>query len=145
MGPKTILYAEDEPDDVFLMRRAWRAAGLHHALHVVIDGQQAVDYLSDKGVFSDRPAHPVPALVLLDLKLPKIPGLEVLEWIRRQDTVRSLSVVVFSSSTLADDVSRATALGVSGFWVKPSEPHKLQEIVTDLGALLDNGGGRPPP
>ena len=75
---KVILLVEDNPDDVFFMQRAWKAGGLQNPLHVAEDGDQAIKYLAGEGTFADRNAHPLPCVVLLDLKLPGKNGLEVL-------------------------------------------------------------------
>ena len=78
----TILLVEDNPDDVLLMQRAFKKANLANPLQVVDNGEKAVAYLDGQDPYSDRSQHPVPVLVLLDLKLPRLSGLEVLEWVR---------------------------------------------------------------
>src|SRR5215831_8670358 len=106
-----VLYVEDDEIDVLMMRRAWERAGLSNPLHVVSDGQEAEDYLSGEGQYANRGMCPTPALVLLDLRLPKITGLDLLKWIRAQPTLRTLHVVVLSSSDLPQEVQRTKALG----------------------------------
>lgn len=128
----TILLVEDNPDDVILTRRAFRRAGLDAALAVVEDGELAVEYLSGVGRFSDRERHPWPALVLLDLKLPRKPGLEVLQWIRSQPTLHDLPVVVLTSSRQDEDIERAYALGANSYLEKPVEFAALQKLVETL-------------
>src|SRR5688572_16410400 len=82
------LLVEDDPDQVLLIQRAFAEANLVNPLRVVRDGVEAIDYLSGAGVFSDRTRHPLPSLILLDLRLPKKSGLEVLEWLRADETLR---------------------------------------------------------
>src|SRR4051812_28005161 len=94
----TILLVEDNEDDVFLMTRALKAAGIANPLQIVEDGQQAIDYLKGAGRFADRNTYPMPAIVFLDLKLPIMMGLEVLEWIRGEPGLSDIVVVVLTSS-----------------------------------------------
>jgi CheY-like chemotaxis protein len=131
---QTILLVEDDSNDVLLLQRAFRRAGLNHALQVVSDGDQAVEYLSGEGKYSDRDTHPLPALILLDLKLPRRSGLEVLQWLRTQPVlVRSVPVIVLTSSRLSEDVDRAYSLGANSYMAKPSGNYDgLAEMVKNL-------------
>ena len=124
-----ILLVEDNPDDVLFLRRALRKAGVSNSLYVVEDGRQALDYLAGKNQYADRAAHPLPLLVLLDLKLPYVPGLEVLRWLRNQPEFRGMIVVVLTSSDHPADVKQAYALGANSFLTKPSNPDELPELV----------------
>jgi CheY-like chemotaxis protein len=128
MNCQCILQVEDEEADVFLLKRAFKKAGIASPVHVVTDGQMAIDYLAGKGAFSDRKQHPLCCLVLLDLKLPKVGGLEVLAWIRGQPHLRKLVVVIFSASAQPGDIERAYHLGANSFIQKPSDPERLLEI-----------------
>ena len=130
----TILLVEDDSNDVLLLQRAFRRAGLTHALQVVSDGDQAVAYLGGQGQFNDRGKHPLPSLVLLDLKLPRRSGLEVLGWIRDQKPeVKNLPVIVLTSSRLSEDVDRAYSLGANSYMAKPSGNYDgLAEMVKNL-------------
>jgi len=128
MTEKCILQVEDDDNDVFLLNRVFDQAGISSPLHVVRDGQLAIDYLSGSGGFADRQTHPLPCLVLLDLKLPKKNGLEVLEWIRHQPRLKSIVVVLFSSSALPQEVERAYELGVNSYIQKSSDSNQLREI-----------------
>jgi CheY-like chemotaxis protein len=135
MGPGAVLYVEDDEMDVLFMRRAWHKAGLLNPLHVVIDGQQAEAYLSGEAPYADRTMYPLPWLVLLDLKLPKQTGLEVLGWIRQQPPpIGTLRVIVFSSSNSPRDMQQAHALGVGAYLVKAAAPQALDELVARLKA-----------
>jgi CheY-like chemotaxis protein len=115
-----ILLVEDSPDDVFFMQRAMKAAGVHTPLHVAEDGQAALDYLTGAGACADRQKHPLPSLVLLDLKLPRVMGLDVLKAIRARPELQTLPVVVLTSSGERSDLERAYRLGANSFMVKPS-------------------------
>jgi CheY-like chemotaxis protein len=125
---RAILLVEDNEDDVFLMKRALKAAQIANPLFVVEDGQQAVDYLSGTGQFIDRQAHPFPAVVFLDLKLPMKSGLEVLEWIRAQEHLENLVVLVLTSSSEPSDLKRAYSLGANSYLVKPPTANQLLDL-----------------
>ena len=128
----TILLVEDNGDDVLLIRRAFRQAGAAAALRVVGDGDAAVAYLQGSGAFADRTAHPLPRLVLLDLKLPRRSGLEVLQWLRAEPALRTLLVVVLTSSGERADVDRAYALGANSYLVKPVDYDNLLRMAAAL-------------
>jgi two-component system response regulator len=124
---KTILQVEDDENDVFFLQRAMKKAGVSNPVHVAADGQQAIDYLKGAGKFADREQFPVPALVLLDLKLPRVMGMEVLRWIRQQPGT-PMVVVMLTASGEDDDIATAYRLGANGFLVKPSEAGKLVDM-----------------
>jgi CheY-like chemotaxis protein len=124
----TILQVEDDPNDVFLMRHAMKKAGVTNPVQVASSGQEAIDYLQGGGRFADREKFPLPCLVLLDLKLPRVMGLEVLRWIR-QESGMALVVVILSASADRSDIATAYALGANAFLTKPSEVEKLHEMV----------------
>ncbi len=130
----TILLAEDDANEVFLMQRAFQKAGLKNPLHVARDGQEAIDYLSHQGQFSDTTRYPSPALMLLDLKMPRKNGFEVLEWLRQQPGLKPLIVVVLSSSSLITDINRAYDLGANSYLVKPGDFDTLMQLVKTLDA-----------
>jgi CheY-like chemotaxis protein len=126
---ETILLVEDNPDDVLLIKRAFKKAGLGHSLQVATHGEEAVDYLAGGGGFADRDKHPFPALVLLDLQLPRRSGHEVLAWLRDQEDLRRLPVVVLTSSREPSDINRAYDLGANSYHVKPVSFDALLEMV----------------
>ncbi|MDO8545380.1 MAG: response regulator [Opitutaceae bacterium] len=126
----TILLVEDEENDVYFMERALEKAGLTSSLRVAEDGEQAIDYLSGNGEFADRKRFPLPALVFLDLKLPKVMGMDVLKWIREQASLDTVVVIVLTSSQQRSDIEQACALGANSYLVKPSSPLELTEIVS---------------
>jgi CheY-like chemotaxis protein len=125
---KTILQVEDDPNDVFFLQYAMKQAGVANPVQVASDGQQAIDYLKGAGKFADREQFPLPCLVLLDLKLPYVMGLDVLRWIRgRPET--AFPVVMLSASAETADIATAYRLGANAFLTKPSEVSKLVEMV----------------
>ncbi|MDB6031276.1 MAG: response regulator receiver protein [Verrucomicrobiales bacterium] len=130
---KTILLVEDNEDDVFLMRQAVRRSNISNPMQVAEDGQQALDYLQGVGKYIDRALHPLPFMVLLDLRLPFVPGLEVLEWIRHRPELETMLVVVLTASREDSDVDTAYRLGANSYLVKPPTPEKLAEMVKSLG------------
>lgn len=132
-GAYSVLLVEDDPDDVLLTQRAFKKANVANPLQVVTDGEEAVAYLSGQGRFADRGQYPLPMLLLLDLKLLRRSGLEVLEWLRAQPGLRRLPVVVLTSSKESRDVNRAYDLGVNSYLVKPVAFDSLQEMVQSLG------------
>lgn len=129
-----ILYAEDEPDDVFFMIRACKHAGIESLIVTVPDGHEVIRYLSGEGKYADRNRYPIPRLVLLDLHMPEFSGFDVLQWIRAHPPVSMIPVLVLTSSSDAGDIERASALGANGYLVKPGN---LDELVTMTKALRD--------
>jgi CheY-like chemotaxis protein len=125
----TILIVEDNATDVMLIRRAFARLNIANPVQVVGDGDRAVDYLSGKDAYEDRAQFPLPAFVLLDLKLPRRSGLEVLAWLRAQDGLRRLPVVMLTSSRQSQDVNSAYELGANSYLVKPVEFDDLQELL----------------
>jgi DNA-binding response OmpR family regulator len=127
-----ILIVEDSPDDLFFLQRSFKIAEVPNELCHVVDGQQAIDYLKGIGPYFDRTAYPLPALVLLDLKLPLKHGFEVLASLRQQPSLRSIVVIILTSSSEESDVSKAYELGANAYLVKPTSVDKLTEIVRAL-------------
>jgi CheY-like chemotaxis protein len=113
-----ILLVEDDPNDALLMRRAFRKLNLENGLHILTDGEEAVAYLGGARRYADRARYPFPRTVVLDLKLPRRSGLEVLEWIRGNPVTRDLPVYILSSSEEKRDMARARQLGIQAYLVK---------------------------
>ena len=128
----TILLVEDNPDDVALFQRALRKAALDYPLQVVSDGEAAIAYLAGEGLYADRSNHPLPRLVLLDLKLPRKSGHEVLEWLRAQPDLRRLPVVVLTTSREIGDINRAYDFCANSYLVKPFSFDGLMDMVRTL-------------
>jgi CheY-like chemotaxis protein len=124
-----VLLIEDTVDDALLMQRALAKSGFSKNVHVVRSGKEAIEYLTGAGAFGNRQAYPLPRLILLDLQLPEMHGLKVLEWIRCQPQFRSTVVVVLSSSRQAGDVQLAYRLGVNSYLVKPATLDALYQMV----------------
>lgn len=130
LTPPTVLLVEDNEDDVYALRWALRKAGVAPTLQVAEDGRQAVDYLAGNGPYADRDRYPIPALVLLDLKLPYLTGMEVLAWIRQQPEWEGLPVVILSGSDEARDHEKAASLGARDYLVKPPTPEQIARVLT---------------
>ncbi len=126
---RLILYAEDDTNDAFLLARAFEKVGIEWPLRVVSDGEEAIAYLSGQRPFDDRTRHPLPGLLLLDLKMPRKTGLEVLKWVRTTPHVCTLPVLMLTSSNQETDVHRAYLLGANGYLVKPNDPRELLSMV----------------
>jgi CheY-like chemotaxis protein len=125
----TILHVEDDPNDVLLIARAFRKAETTAQVRVVNDGEQAVHYLGGVESFANREQNPLPSLVLLDLKLPRKSGIEVLEWMRTQPVLKRIPVVMLTSSRQPVDINRAYDLGVNAYLVKPVNFDALVEML----------------
>ncbi len=134
MRGEPILQVEDDEHDVLFLRRAFEAAGIRNSLIVARDGQEAIAYLSGVGEFGDREKHPLPCLIILDLKMPRRTGLEVLEWLRREPGLACVPVIMFSASAHDTEVERACQLGANSFVVKPQG---TQERVKFARAVKD--------
>ena len=133
MSSHDILLVEDNPDDVELTRLAFAEAGAPHRLHVLSDGAEAVDYLLRRGRHAAREAADLPALVLLDLNLPRLDGREVLQAIRADDATKCLPVVVLTTSAEPFDVDQAYALGANSYIQKPVEFDRFIEAARQIG------------
>lgn len=128
----TILLVEDESSDVFLMKRALKSAHIVNPLQVANDGQEAVDYLSGEGKFSDRIQFPIPSIIFLDLKLPYKNGFEVLTWIGNQQHLDQTLVMMLTSSSEEKDIAICNKLGARAFLVKPPNAAMLEELMVSL-------------
>ena len=130
---KCILLVEDNPDDEALTLRAFRKNGLANAIAVARDGQEALDYLFATGPHAGRDATELPAVILLDLKLPKVDGLEVLRRLRSEPRTRTLPVVIVTSSKEESDLAAGYALGCNSYVRKPVDFVAFAEAARQLG------------
>jgi len=129
---KLVLVAEDNPNDVLLLKYSVARAGIESRITFVRDGEEVLSYLKGEGEFADRKAHPYPELLLLDLKMPRLDGFDVLAWIRQQPTFKRLLIIVLTSSTQEKDINRAYDLGVNSYLVKPSDFQMLSLMIEKL-------------
>jgi len=139
MTPPPVLYVEDDDNDVLLMRRAWARVEVQNPLQVVSDGREAIAYLSGEGQYANRVERPMPCLVLLDLKIPKLTGLGVLRWIRSQPEHVALRVIVFSSSKQPHDVNAAHTIRIDAYFVKPGPFNEWVAMVDNLNVYWLKG------
>jgi CheY-like chemotaxis protein len=123
-----ILLAEDDEDHVILIKRAFAQADLRNPLYVVWNGEEAIEYLKGAGQYSNRDEYPLPDLLLLDLKMPRVDGFQVLAWIREQSELKALRTLVLTSSDDLRDVNRAYQLGANSFLVKPIDFQNVVEL-----------------
>jgi len=126
------LLAEDSQNDVFLMQQAFKKAGLPNPIQVVSDGQEAISYLKGEGRYSDRAQYPLPMAVLLDLKMARMNGFEVLEWVRKQPNLKRVVVIILTASNRSSDADRAYDLGANFYLTKPGKFEDLVEMTKCL-------------
>ena len=131
---RTILLAEDSPADAEMAIDALKEARLANPIVHVEDGVEAMDYLLRRGAFADRPEG-LPAVLLLDIKMPRMDGLEVLQQIRNHDKLKTLPVVILSSSREESDLARSWDLGVNAYVVKPVDVDQFFQAVKLLGTF----------
>jgi CheY-like chemotaxis protein len=141
---RTILLVEDNEDDVFAFQRALKKAQIANPVQVVVDGQQALDYLSGTGRFAERGKYPLPFLVFLDLKLPYRDGFEVLAWIRQRAELNFLVVVILTGSDETRDHQQAYALGARSYLVKPPTPDELKRLIDSMRSYWSRYGDSGP-
>jgi two-component system response regulator len=133
MDGKMILLVEDNPDDEALTLRALRKNNIGNQLHVVRDGAEALEFLFCTGAYADRNPHDLPQLILLDIKLPKVDGLEVLRRIRANEHTQRLPVVILTSSNEQQDLLNSYNLGVNSYVRKPVDFNEFIDAVRQLG------------
>jgi CheY-like chemotaxis protein len=133
-GQPTVLLAEDDPDDVLLTQIAFEKARLANPLHIARDGEEALEYLAGEGKYANRDLYPLPILLLLDLKMPKLNGFQVLEWLKSHPEIEHIPVAVMTSSDHDPDISRAYALGADSYLIKPPDARALLALVQRLHA-----------
>jgi CheY-like chemotaxis protein len=127
-GLKCIVHAEDDEGERLLFRYACERAGLKYFVQSLQDGKQVRDYLSTAAQRSDPLAFPLPSLVVMDLKMSKLNGLEVLAWIRQHEVLRPLSVLILSNSSMPADILTSYKMGANAYLTKPPDFDQLVEV-----------------
>jgi CheY-like chemotaxis protein len=128
-----ILFVEDSTDDAMLTIRALSKSGFANKLHHVVDGAAALDFLYCRGIYSDRNPKQYPKLVLLDLKMPKVSGIQVLEAVKGDPELKSIPVVMLTSSNEGPDIEKCFALGANSYIVKPVDSDNFFHAIKEIG------------
>jgi CheY-like chemotaxis protein len=129
----TVLLVEDDLNDIFLVKRAFKMAHIPNPLQVVTDGQEAISYFKGEGKYSDRDVYPLPKLVVTDIKMPRISGFEMLEWVKNQPgSLKRIPVIVVSSSDNPNDINRAYELGANAYMVKPVNFRAVEHLFESI-------------
>lgn len=128
----SILVADDDTQDTMLVQMAVERAALSLRIDTVRDGEEAINYLMGRSPYADRTAHPFPSLMLLDLKMPRLSGFDVLDYVRRQPGLRQLPIVIFSSSDDPKDIRRAYDAGANSYLCKPHSNDDLSALLKAL-------------
>ena len=132
----TVLTVDDSEDDTLLFQRACRKIEVSFGLYTVNDGQRGIDYISGADAFANRQQYPLPDLLLLDLKMPKKNGFEVLEWVREQSVSKNLPVIIFTSSENDGDIQQAYEKGANWYVMKPVNYNDLLKIANTINSYL---------
>src|SRR5882762_162090 len=131
--PFTVLLVEDDLNDIFLVKRAFKKARLQNPLNVVTDGQEAIHYLRGLGKYADRETYPLPTLIVMDIKMPRKTGFEVLEWVKGQGRpLRRIPIVIVSSSDNPSDINQAYELGANAYMVKPMDFRAVEHLFQSI-------------
>ena len=131
MEYKTILLIEDNPDDIELTIRAFKKNNLKNEITIIKDGEKALDYINCTGEFSSRDKNKQPAIILLDLKLPKVDGIEILKHIKANPKMRIIPVIILTSSLEEKDIENGYSFGANSYIRKPVDFNKFQEAIMD--------------
>ena len=128
----TVLLVEDDLNDIFLVKRAFKIACIQNPLQIVTDGLEAINYLRGEGKYADREAHPLPKLMVMDIKMPRRSGFEVLEWVKGSKHLRRIPIVIVSSSDYPADINRAYELGANAYMIKPVEFRAVEHLFESI-------------
>ena len=132
-----VLVLEDDADDFFFLQRALKRAALDAPIVHLQNGGLAIDYLQGKGKYANRNEYPIPTVVVADLKMPAVDGLDFVRWLRTESQFKSIPVIVISSSTIAADVANAYAAGANWFIEKPLDPGRYDAFAAALRSWLN--------
>lgn len=141
----TLLVAEDDEDDFLFLGLAFSKSNVQVDLRRVANGDEVIEYLAGENHFADRTAHPLPQLILLDLKMPSADGFDVLIWLRKHDELKNVPAVVLSNSDYPGDIELARALGAKAYLVKPLDCDGYATVVQTLRDLWSAASGEDPP
>ena len=130
--PQVVLSVDDNDVDGALLERAFKRTSVPARLFRVSEGPQAIAYLSGEGIYQDRQTYPLPDLVLLDLAMPKMSGMELLRWIRQQNDIKRIKVLIFTSSEKDEDKENASKIGADAYLLKPTKFEDLKNLVKML-------------
>ena len=133
-NPEYILLVDDDPEYVPLIQIAFQEANVSNPVRVVIDASEAMRYLRGEGCYADRSLHPLPVLIVMDLRMPGMNGFELLHWLRSQPGMSTMPVAVLTGSEFTGEARRASEAGANAFHLKPFEFTKLVEILQDVSA-----------
>jgi CheY-like chemotaxis protein len=129
----SVLLVEDDLNDIFLVKRAFKLARIQNPLQVVTDGLEAISYLRGEGKYQDRTAFPLPKLIVMDIKMPRKTGFEVLEWVKSSSRLlRRIPVVIVSSSEDPNDINRAYELGANAYMIKPVDFRAVEHLFESI-------------
>jgi CheY-like chemotaxis protein len=131
----TVLLVDDSEDDRFFMRKSLERSSILTVIGETRDGQEAMDYLTGEGIFGDRQAYPIPDVLLLDIKMPRKNGYDVLEWLQSQ-SFREMTVAVVSGSWLAEDIAKSMILGAHGYFKKTVIKEEEDEMLRGIENLI---------
>ena len=134
LGYLKILVAEDDENDRFLLERAIAKTGAKHEVHMVTNGQEAINYLQAEGEYRDRTRHPFPNFLILDVKMPIRSGFEVVQWLRGHEECSVIPTTLFTSSARPEDIKKGYVLGANAFFTKP---HNLEDLVKLLNVMFE--------
>lgn len=124
-----ILVAEDDPNDLIMLKRAFLKNGINNPVHSCANGEEAIAYLQGKGEYADRSRFPFPSILITDLKMPRAGGFEILKWLRAHPECHVIPILIFSASNAPEDVSKAYRMGANAYLHKPPTFEQLREIV----------------
>jgi CheY-like chemotaxis protein len=128
----TVLLVEDDLNDIFLVKRAFKKADIPNPLQVVTDGVEAIHYLQGLGKYADRHLHPLPHLIVMDIKMPRKTGFEVLEWIKGDGILKRVPVIIVSSSDHPPDINKAYELGANAYMIKPVDFKSVENLFQSI-------------
>jgi CheY-like chemotaxis protein len=143
-GRTTILVVEDDPADAYFLEKAFERILANCAVHRVCDGEEAKAYLQGVGKYADRKAFPLPSVILLDLRMPRMNGFEFIQWLRSEPELRIIPTVIYSSSENPSDIRKAYEMGANSFLHKRLSMNAVQETMRSFARYWLEDCGRPP-